>query len=210
MKSSAAISTAGGAGGAIELAPYAPFCWGRELGAWTGGLISIGATLSTGGKDAQGDLTGAVVAGFDTNVGFSDGVFKTRPPGFGRAADRGFNTVAFGPAVVVGFCCVGGLDLFSSSMRAFSAAAAASSSASTAAASFEVRVILVPSFHSIVSGAQSSSSSSMSAHFASLPSPSACSLVARCMPYCCLSSSSVKCLGVGCGAARSVSAQSGE
>lgn len=37
----------------------------------------------------------------------------------------------------------------------------------------------VPSIHCTVSGAQSSSSSSMSAHFASLPASSACRRVAR-------------------------------
>lgn len=41
------------------------------------------------------------------------------------------------------------------------------------------RVILVPSVHSIVSGAQSSSSSSISAQFACLPGSSDCSLVAK-------------------------------
>src|SRR6266516_7776917 len=46
----------------------------------------------------------------------------------------------------------------------------------------------------MVSGAQSSSSSSMSAHFDSLPSPSAWILDVIWMPYCCLSSSSVRCL----------------
>lgn len=60
----------------------------------------------------------------------------------------------------------------------------------------------MPSFHSMVSGTQSSSSSSISAHLASFPSPSACKRVARCMPYCCFSSSSVNCLGAVGGAAR--------
>lgn len=39
----------------------------------------------------------------------------------------------------------------------------------------------------------------MSAHFASFPASSACKRVARWMPYCCFSSSSVNCLGGGGG-----------
>lgn len=164
--------------------------------------MSTGGTFSTGGNDAHGDLKGAAAAGFATNVGLSEGVFNTRPPGLGCAAERGFNTVAFGPTVVVGFCCADILDLFSSTSRSFAIKAAACSSARMAAESFCDSVILVPSFHSIVSGAQSSSSSSISAHLDSLPSPSACSRVARCIPYCCLSSSSVKCFCAGWGAAK--------
>ena len=159
--------------------------------------MSTGGTFSTGGRDAHGDLTGAGAAGFATRVGLSEGVFKTRPPGLGCAAERGFNTVAFGPTVVMGFCCANIFALFSSACRSFSIIATACSSARMAAGSFCDNEILVPSFHSIVSGAQSSSSSSMSAHFDSLPSPSACNRVARCMPYCCLSSSSVKCFCTG-------------
>ena len=109
--------------------------------------------------------------------------------------------MAFGPTVVVGFCCVAAFDLFCSACRSFATKAAACSSARMAAESFCDSVILVPSFHSIVSGAQSSSSSSISAHLDSLPSPSACSRVARWIPYCCLSSSSVKCFCAGWGAA---------
>ena len=164
--------------------------------------MSTGVIFSTGGNDAQGDRTGADAAGFATSVGLSEGVFKTSPPDLGCAAERGFNTVAFGPTVVVGFCCADNLALCSSACRSFAINAAACSSARMAAESFCDRVILVPSFHSIVSGAQSSSSSSISAHLDSLPSPSACSRVARCMPYCCLSSSSVKCFCAGWGAAR--------
>jgi hypothetical protein len=58
-------------------------------------------------------------------------------------------------------------------------------------------VDLVPSIHSTVSGAQSSSSSSMSAHLDSFPFSSADSLVAMWIPYCCFNSSSVNCLGGG-------------
>lgn len=204
VKSSAAISiaTGGGGGGGISLLPRESFCGGRDVEGRLGGLISTGGTFSTGGNDAQGDLTGAGAAGFATSVGLSDGVFKTSPPDLGCAAERGFNTVAFGPTVVVGFCCADNLDLFSSACRSFAIKAAACSSARMAAESFCDSVILVPSFHSIVSGAQSSSSSSISAHLDSLPSPSACSRVARCMPYCCLSSSSVKCFCAGWGAAK--------
>ena len=163
--------------------------------------MSTGGSFSTGGNDAHGDLTGAGAAGFATNVGLSEGVFRTSPPDLGCAAERGFNTVAFGPTVVVGICCADILDLFSSACRSFAIKAAACSSARMAAESFCDSVILVPSFHSIVSGAQSSSSSSISAHLDSLPSPSACNRVARCIPYCCLSSSSVKCFCAGWGAA---------
>ena len=167
-------------------------------------MISTGGTFSTGGKGAHGDLVGVGAEGFATSVGFSEGVFRTSPPDFGCAAERGFNTVAFGPTVVEGFCCAASLALASSSWRSFSTIALACSSASRAAGSFCDSVIFVPSFHSIVSGAQSSSSSSISAHLDSLPSASAWSLVARCMPYCCLSSSSVKCFGAGCGVAGQV------
>lgn len=39
-----------------------------------------GATFSTGGKDAQGDLTGVGgPGGLATNVGFSDAPFKMSP-----------------------------------------------------------------------------------------------------------------------------------
>jgi len=42
--------------------------------------IAIGATLSTGGKGAHGDLTGVGgPGGFATNVGFSLAPFKTNP-----------------------------------------------------------------------------------------------------------------------------------
>ena len=166
-------------------------------------LTAIGGTLSTGGNCAQGDLTGVGAEGFETRDGFSDGVLRTSPPVFGCAADRGFNTVAFGPTVVVDFC--NRVFAFSSASWRCLASSAAACSAASMAALFAVRSIFVPSFHSIASGAQSSSSSSISAHFASFPSPSACKRVARCMPYCCLSSSSVKCFCVGWGAAGLVS-----
>ena len=135
------------------------------------GLIATGGTLSTGGSDAHGDLTGVGAVGLETRDGFSEGVFKTRPPVLGCALERGFSIVALGPTVVVGFCGTF-FALASSSRRLFSSSAAACSAA-IAAALFAVRSIFVPSFHSIASGAQSSSSSSISAHFASLPSLSA-------------------------------------
>ena len=62
-----------------------------------------------------------------------------------------------------------------------------------------VTVDFVPSIHSTVSGAQSPSSSSISAHLASFPASSIGRRVARWIPYCCLSSSSVYCFGGGGG-----------
>lgn len=96
----------------------------------------MGGTLSIGGKDAHGDLTGAGAEGFATRVGFSDVAFRTTPPDFVCAAERGFRTVAFGPTVVVDFCCAASLDLRSSSCRAFSTIALACSSARIAAGLF--------------------------------------------------------------------------
>lgn len=157
-------------------------CWG---------LIDTGATFSTGGREAHGDLTGVGAEGFATSVGFSENPFRTSPPVLGRPTDPTFKTVAFGPIVLVGLD-AGTSGFAASSWANFAAEAAACSSANAALVSVCGRVIFVPSFHSIVSGAQSSSSSSISAH-ASLPSPSAWSLVARCIPYCCFNSSSVKC-----------------
>lgn len=98
--------------------------------------MSTGGALSTGGRDAQGDLTGAGAAGFATKVGFSEGALSTNPPDFCFSIERGFNTVALGPTVVVGFCCAATLFLFSSSWRFFVASAAACSSASRDAVSF--------------------------------------------------------------------------
>lgn len=64
-----------------------------------GGLIETGGTLSTGGRDAHGDLTGVGTVGLATSVGFSDGPFRIRPPSFGCATadEPTFNMVAFGP-----------------------------------------------------------------------------------------------------------------
>ena len=159
--------------------------------------MSTGGILSIAGRGAHGDFAGVADAGFETSVGFSAGAFSTRgDPGFAWR-ERGLSTVAFGPTDVVGFfsaAAFASFAFFSSSSRILAAASAACCSASNAAESFWESFILVPSFHSIVSGAQSSSSSSISAHLASLPSPSACILVARWIPYCCLSSSSVRCL----------------
>ena len=75
---------AGCGGGATVLCERTPFCCGRWAGARMGGLISIGGTLSTAGKGAQGDFAGVGAAGFETSVGFSEGVFRTKGlPGFG-------------------------------------------------------------------------------------------------------------------------------
>lgn len=145
----------------------------------------IGPALSTGGSGAHGDLTGVGgPGGLATNVGFSEAPLRINPlpelddipPSFtvddadGGAGDFGLETsVAVGKLAVTG--------------SGFGGIGAASSACGSE--------IFVPSVHSIDSGAQSSSSSSISAQFACLPGSSDCSLVAKCMPYCCLSSSSV-------------------
>ena len=65
------------------------------------------------------------------------------------------------------------------------------------AGSWIFSVDFVPSTHVTASGAQSSSSSSISAHLDSLPPSSLCKRFAKWIPYCCFNSSSVNCLGGG-------------
>jgi hypothetical protein len=120
----------------------------------------MGGAFSTGGRGAHGDFTGVGgPGGFATNTGFSDVPLSTRPlpvpptipPSFivdvgaSGAGDAGFGV---GFVDVTGGVGLGGSGAGSSTCWG--------------------RVILVPSVHSIVSGAQSSSSSSISAQFACL------------------------------------------
>ena len=86
------------------------------------------------------------------------------------AAEPSLRTVAFGPTLV------GFEDAYFAEPPSilFSSLLTGSPRASglLGVGSICERLIFVPSFHSMVSGAQSSSSSSMSAHLASFPSPS--------------------------------------
>lgn len=131
--------------------------------------------MSTGGRGAHGDLTGVGgPGGFATKVGFSDAPLRTKPAlpdpnplvltvgdgdGSGGAGDFGFDA----SYVFVSFK----IEIGSGSGDGMTTSSACG------------RVIFVPSVHSMVSGAQSSSSSSMSAQFACFPGSSDCSLVAR-------------------------------
>lgn len=153
--------------------------------------------MSTGGSGAHGDLTGVGgPGGFATRVGFSLAPFSTRP------ARPEPNTLGF--TVGEAEAWVGAGDFGFAASKPFTSRNAGDGDGSGAgggASSACGRVIFVPSVHSIDSGAQSSSSSSMSAQFACLPGSSDCSLVAKCIPYRCFSSSSVNRLGSGGGAA---------
>ena len=159
-----------------------------------------GATLSTGGSEAQGDLTGVGgPGGFATRVGFSLTPFNTRPA---RPDPKTLGFVvgeaeAWDGAGDFGFATSKAFISFNAGDGDGSGASGASSACGS--------VIFVPSVHSIDSGAQSSSSSSISAQFACFPGSSDCSLVAKCIPYRCLSSSSVNLFGSGGGAAVQVS-----
>jgi hypothetical protein len=154
--------------------------------------MAIGATLSTGGNGAHGDLTGVGgPGGFATNVGFSVAPFRTKP------ALPDPNVLGF--TVGEADACVGAGDLGFTASITFARIGAGSGVGGASSACG--RVIFVPSVHSIVSGAQSSSSSSISAQFACLPGSSDCSLVAKCIPYRCFNSSSVNRFGSGGGAA---------
>ena len=140
-------------------------------------------TFSTGGSVAQGDFDGVEAVGLATSVGLSVWGLRTRPPLFFSPPDPILKTVAFGPTELRGLARV--VFGFSAS-TSFSVIdeAVLLSSRGVGGTSTGAKLVLVPSVHSMVSGAQSSSSSSMSAHFASLPSPSSCNLDAREMPYC--------------------------
>lgn len=158
----------------------------------------MGELLSTGGKAAHGDLAGAG-AGAElvrAGRGFSDGERAFSAAAFCACClstlAPTFSTTALGPTLLANW---GGMALEGPSWElARVDGSKGCFSAGAGVTSVDASVVFVPSFHSIVSGAQSSSSSSISAHLASLPSPSACSREVRWMPYCCLSSSSVRCL----------------
>lgn len=161
-----------------------------------------GETLSTGGKVAQGDLLGgAGLVEPDGTLSFVPldeilAAFACR-----SALAPSLSTVGFGPTDVVGL----GAAILEISRTAVGSDTGAScgscwsSSGGGCGSLCWVRVTLVPSVHSMVSGAQSSSSSSISAHFASDPPPSSWIRDVIWMPYCCFNSSSVKRFGgTGC------------
>lgn len=112
------------------------------------------------------------------------------------------STVGFGPTDVVGFgiglavsfkdegCSTRGRDSFGSDGGLTSGPGCCGGSAL-------FRFVFVPSVHSIVSGAQSSSSSSISAHLPSVAPASSWMRDVMWIPYCCFSSSSVKCFEGG-------------
>lgn len=136
--------------------------------------MTIGDTVSTGGSDAHGDFTAVGTGLFATSEGFSCPVFGTNPVCLSFAARPGFRMVfgvllspALFSAVKFGFTATAGLICVFGSCAGIGTVSAASS------------VDLVPSIHTTVSGTQSSSSSSMSAHFDSLPFSSDCRRVAR-------------------------------
>src|SRR4051794_17310429 len=133
--------------------------------------MAIGATLSTGGRDAHGDLTGVGgPGGLATNVGFSVAPFNIKPAfpdPLGRMVGDG---EACGGAGDFGFAVSMTFTSFTTGIGDGSRGAGVSSTCG--------RVILVPSVHSIDSGAQSSSSSSISAQLACFES-SDCILVAK-------------------------------
>lgn len=154
---------------------------------------------------AQGDFAGVGAGDFDS-VAFplSDWPLERSPPCLVPPAPPGFRIVFVPPVKlgpvelgldndgVAGFDSSGGFSSF------FTSGFGGSSGGGEGSAGLTVD--LVPSIHSTVSGAQfSSSSSSMSAHFDSFVSSSACNLVAMWIPNCCLSSSSVNCLTGGGG-----------
>lgn len=157
----------------------------------------MGETFSTGGSCAQGDLTGAAEEGFATRVGFSGW-----PLGLAALADAlapGFRIVFVPPVTPdrsvledgVGTGAGDGAGDGDGAGTGVGAGAdfATAKDASVLGADFTssggggrfsaATVDLVPSIHCTVSGVQSSSSSSISAHFASFPPSSACSRVAR-------------------------------
>jgi hypothetical protein len=124
----------------------------------------MGATFSTGGKGAQGDLTGVGgPGGFATSVGFSVAPLRISP--FPDPLDIPPSLTAEDADV----CGAGESDLGVSELRkslteGIGAAFDGMDTTSSACGS----VIFVPSVHSIDSGAQSSSSSSISAQLACL------------------------------------------
>jgi len=124
--------------------------------------MATGATFSTGGKGAHGDLTGVGgPGGLATRVSFSEAPLSTSP------ARPDPNPLGF--TVGDEAACAGAGDLgfvASTFLAAWTAGMGVGSLGGAGVSSACGRVIFVPSVHSIVSGAQSSSSSSISAQFA--------------------------------------------
>jgi hypothetical protein len=130
--------------------------------------VAIGADLSTGGRGAHGDFTGVGgPGGFATKVGFSAAPLSIKPllelldiPPNLRGAE-------------VDVCGAGDLGFGESapeiSLTAVTVVGLAIDGTISSACG---NVIFVPSVHSIESGAQSSSSSSISAQLACLPGSS--------------------------------------
>jgi hypothetical protein len=161
LKSSAAISLAGGGG--IFSNPWGSL-WEKRGCCCCWSSVAIGADLSTGGSGAHGDFTGVGgPGGFATKVGFSAAPLSIKPlpepldipPNLSGAefdvwgaGDFGFGESALAISWTVVTVVALAIDCTTSSGCG--------------------NVILVPSVHSIDSGAQSSSSSSISAQFACL------------------------------------------
>jgi hypothetical protein len=162
LKSSAAISLAGGGG--IFSKPWGSL-WEKRGGCcccccWSS--VAIGADLSTGGSGAHGDFTGVGgPGGFATKVGFSAAPLSIKPlpelldipPNLsGAEVDVcGAGDLGFGESTL-------DISLTVVTIVAFAIDGTTSSACGN--------VIFVPSVHSIDSGAQSSSSSSISAQLA--------------------------------------------
>lgn len=139
--------------------------------------VITGADLSTGGNGAQGDFTGVGgPGGFATNVGFSAAPFKTSP--FPDVLEIPPSLSDGEDAAVLG---VGDFVLSSACLDSSTGGGGcAGGGEGGVGSSTGARLAFVPSPHTIESGAQSSSSSSISAHVACLfPCSSVCSLVAK-------------------------------
>jgi hypothetical protein len=154
--------------------------------------ITTGDALSTFGIGAQGDLTGVGGAGgFATRVGFSGAPFRTKLLPVANV----LSFVGAGTPGGAGDRDFGGTALFSFAMEA-GAGAGEAGAGDVLCSSICGIAIFVPSVQVIASGAQSSSSSSISAQLFCPLASSDCSRLAIWMPYF-LSSSSVNFLGSG-------------
>ena len=141
-----------------------------------------------GGIGAQGDLAGGAglvddgavfsllgplaerVAVLDCRSALAPSL---RTVGFGPIDVTGF-AMYFGVSLAAGICSTGGNGSCVSAVLIAIGCEAVRAGAGWGCSLF--RSVLVPSFHSMVSGAQPSSSSSISAHFDSVPPPSSCIL----------------------------------
>lgn len=138
----------------------------------------MGDAAVTGGSAAHGDFVGVAVEFFAFNEGFSE----DDPPAAAPlcclaccAAIPGFNMVLGGPLSLGFFTAKPGLA-FSAGFEGCGVDGFGSCAGGSSAG---VNVDFVPSIHTTASGAQSSSSSSMSAHFDSLLFSSDCNRVAK-------------------------------